>query len=73
MQSWENNQKIVEKSMFCVFRKILTLDGDYYKSEICKLQYSNVPGIIWKNCPAKIWKIWHLSCFFFPTFLPVPT
>ena len=69
LQSWGNNQKIVEKSMFfCVFNRSLRLQEGYYKSEICEWQYSNVPETIWKNCPGKYGIFPVLSLFFHPSF-----
>ena len=70
MQSWGNDQKIVQKSMFLVFNRILRFEEGYYGSKICEWGYSNVPGTIWKTAPLKpgkcgIFPI--LSLFFYPS------
>ena len=53
MQSWGNDQKIVQKSMFCVFNRILGFEEGYYRSEMRHWLYSNMPGTIWKSIPLK--------------------
>ena len=35
MQSWGNSQKIVEKSIFLCFNRILRFEEGFCKSEIC--------------------------------------
>ena len=70
MQSWGYDQKIVKKSMFLCFNRILRFEEGYYTSKICDRGYSNVPGAIWKTVPLKPGKYGIFpvfSLFFYPS------
>ena len=64
MQSWEDNQKIVEKStLLCFSTEFRDLRRTIISQKYVK--YSNVSRTICKNCPSKTWEPWH-----FPRFCP---